>query len=277
MDRSMIRNFCIIAHIDHGKSTLADRILEMTGAMSSRQMMEQVLDKMDLERERGITIKLKPVRIDCNLFEDAGPIVMNLIDTPGHVDFSYEVSRSLAACEGALLVVDATQGIEAQTLANLYLALDHNLEIIPVVNKIDLPNADADRVAGEICELIGIDDSEVIRISAKTGQNVEAVLRAIVDRVSPPKGDQDDKLKALIFDSHFDPYKGVITYLRVMEGTVKPGDKIRMMSTGMEFDVIEVGVFIPEMKPMLEPRSRRGRLYSGADKDHVQIQGLEIP
>ena len=176
---------------------------------------------------------------------------MNLIDTPGHVDFSYEVSRSLAACEGALLVVDATQGIEAQTLANLYLALDHNLEIIPVVNKIDLPNADADRVAGEICELIGIDDSEVIRISAKTGQNVEAVLRAIVDRVSPPKGDQDDKLKALIFDSHFDPYKGVITYLRVMEGTVKPGDKIRMMSTGMEFDVIEVGVFIPEMKPML--------------------------
>ena len=249
MDRSRIRNFCIIAHIDHGKSTLADRILEMTGAMSQRQMMEQVLDKMDLERERGITIKLKPVRIECNLFPEAGPITMNLIDTPGHVDFSYEVSRSLAACEGALLVVDATQGIEAQTLANLYLALDHDLEIIPVINKIDLPAADPDRVAAEICELIGIDDSEVIKISAKTGENVEAVLKAIIDRVPPPVGDEDASLKALIFDSHFDPYKGVIAYLRVMDGSVKLGDRVRMMSNSMEYDVIETGTFAPEMKP----------------------------
>ncbi len=249
MDRSRIRNFCIIAHIDHGKSTLADRILEMTGAMSQRQMMEQVLDKMDLERERGITIKLKPVRIECNLFPEVGPVTMNLIDTPGHVDFSYEVSRSLAACEGALLVVDATQGIEAQTLANLYLALDHDLEIIPVINKIDLPAADPERVAAEICELIGIDDSEVIRISAKTGENVEAVLKAIIDRVPPPKGDEESNLKALIFDSHFDPYKGVIAYLRVMDGSVRFGDRVRMMSNGMEYDVIETGVFTPEMKP----------------------------
>lgn len=249
MDVSRIRNFCIIAHIDHGKSTLADRILEMTGALSQRQMTDQVLDKMELEKERGITIKLKPVRIECSLFPDLGEHVMNLIDTPGHVDFSYEVSRSLAACEGALLVVDATQGIEAQTLANLYLALDHNLEIIPVVNKIDLPNADPDRVTEEICELIGLDESEVIRISAKTGQNVDAVLRAIIERVPAPTGDRDAQAKALVFDSHFDPYKGVITYLRMMDGTLKTGDRIRMMSNGMEFDIIETGVFTPQMKP----------------------------
>ncbi|HOG53500.1 MAG TPA: GTP-binding protein, partial [Bacillota bacterium] len=250
MNSSSIRNFCIIAHIDHGKSTLADRILEMTGAMSQRQMTEQVLDKMDLERERGITIKLKPVRIECGIFKDKGPHIMNLIDTPGHVDFSYEVSRSLAACEGALLVVDATQGIEAQTLANLYLALDHDLEIIPVVNKIDLPNADPDKVAEEICELIGIDDSEVIRISAKTGQNVDKVLAAIIDRIPAPKGEIEAPLRALVFDSHFDPYKGVIAYIRIQEGSLKTGDRIRMMSNCMEFDVIEAGVFTPEMKPV---------------------------
>ncbi|OQB49174.1 MAG: Elongation factor 4 [Firmicutes bacterium ADurb.Bin153] len=249
MEISRIRNFCIIAHIDHGKSTLADRILEITGAMSRRQMTEQVLDKMELERERGITIKLKPVRIECSIFKDKGSYEMNLIDTPGHVDFSYEVSRSLAACEGALLVVDATQGIEAQTLANLYLALDHDLEIIPVVNKIDLPNADPDKVAKEICELIGMDDSEVIRISAKTGKNVEAVLEAIIGKVPAPKGDASAPLKALVFDSHFDPYKGVMVYVRVMEGSFKTGERIRMMSNGMEFDVIETGVFTPEMKP----------------------------
>lgn len=249
MEISRIRNFCIIAHIDHGKSTLADRILEITGAMSKRQMTEQVLDKMELERERGITIKLKPVRIECSIFEDKGSYEMNLIDTPGHVDFNYEVSRSLAACEGALLVVDATQGIEAQTLANLYLALDHDLEIVPVVNKIDLPNADPDKVAKEICELIGMDDSEIIRISAKTGKNVEAVLKAIIDKVPAPSGDSSAPLKALIFDSHFDPYKGVMIYIRVMEGSFSTGDRIRVMSNGMEFDIIETGVFTPEMKP----------------------------
>ncbi|HQJ25063.1 MAG TPA: translation elongation factor 4 [Bacillota bacterium] len=249
MEISRIRNFCIIAHIDHGKSTLADRILEITGAMSKRQMTEQVLDKMELERERGITIKLKPVRIECSIFEDKGSYEMNLIDTPGHVDFNYEVSRSLAACEGALLVVDATQGIEAQTLANLYLALDHDLEIVPVVNKIDLPNADPDKVAKEICELIGMDDSEIIRISAKTGKNVEAVLKAIIDKVPAPSGDSSAPLKALIFDSHFDPYKGVMIYIRVMEGSFSTGDRIRIMSNGMEFDIIETGVFTPEMKP----------------------------
>ncbi|HOY88967.1 MAG TPA: translation elongation factor 4 [Bacillota bacterium] len=249
MEISRIRNFCIIAHIDHGKSTLADRILEITGAMSKRQMTEQVLDKMELERERGITIKLKPVRIECSIFEDKGSYEMNLIDTPGHVDFNYEVSRSLAACEGALLVVDATQGIEAQTLANLYLALDHDLEIVPVVNKIDLPNADPDKVAKEICELIGMDDSEIIRISAKTGKNVEAVLKAIIDKVPAPSGDSSAPLKALIFDSHFDPYKGVMIYIRVMEGSFSTGDRIRIMSNGMEFDIIETGVFTPDMKP----------------------------
>jgi GTP-binding protein LepA len=248
MDMDRIRNFCIIAHIDHGKSTLADRILEMTGAMNQRQMMEQVLDKMDLERERGITIKLKPVRIECNIFEDLGPIVLNLIDTPGHVDFNYEVSRSLAACEGALLIVDATQGIEAQTLANLYLALDHNLEVIPVINKIDLPNADPDKVSGEICELMGIEDSNVLRISAKTGLNVDKVLRSIIENLPTPKGDYEARLKALVFDSHFDPYKGVIVYLRLMDGSVKAGDKVKMLSNGMEYDVTEVGVFTPEMK-----------------------------
>ena len=249
MEISRIRNFCIIAHIDHGKSTLADRILEITGAMSKRQMTEQVLDKMELERERGITIKLKPVRIECSIFEDKGSYEMNLIDTPGHVDFNYEVSRSLAACDGALLVVDATQGIEAQTLANLYLALDHDLEIVPVVNKIDLPNADPDKVAKEICELIGMDDSEIIRISAKTGKNVEAVLKAIIDKVPAPSGDSSAPLKALIFDSHFDPYKGVMIYIRVMEGSFSTGDRIRIMSNGMEFDIIETGVFTPDMKP----------------------------
>jgi len=244
-----IRNFSIIAHIDHGKSTLADRLLEYTGALSSREMREQFLDKMDLERERGITIKLQPVRLKYKA-DDGEEYVLNLIDTPGHVDFSYEVSRSLAACEGALLVVDASQGIEAQTLANVYMAMDLNLNIIGVINKIDLPGAQTDIVREEIEKVIGIDREEIIPISAKLGIGIHELLEAVVKLIPAPHGDENEELRALIFDSYFDPYKGAISYIKVETGQVKTGDIIRMMSTGKEFEVMEIGVLNPYMTPV---------------------------
>ena len=246
MATKYIRNFSIIAHIDHGKSTLADRLLEMTGTISQREMEEQLLDTMELERERGITIKAQSARLLYDA-KDGHQYTLNLIDTPGHVDFNYEVSRSLAACEGALLIVDATQGVEAQTLANVYLALEHDLEIIPIINKVDLPSADPERVCKEIEDIIGLDTSEAVMVSAKTGLGVDKVLEAIVEKIPEPKDESDKPLRALIFDSHFDPYKGAIANVRIMEGTVKTGDRIRMMSSGKEFEVIETGVFLPRM------------------------------
>ena len=244
-----IRNFCIIAHVDHGKSTLADRMLQMTGTISDRDMTEQVLDTMDLEREKGVTIKSSAVRMSYQA-QDGKVYELNLIDTPGHVDFNYEVSRALLACEGALLVVDATQGMEAQTLANLYLALEANLTIIPVINKIDLVSARPDEVAQELSNLLGFTPDEIYRISAKEGLNVDQVLEAVVQKVPPPKGDDGSALRALIFDSHYDPYKGVVAYVRVMEGRIHSEDMLRMMATGTDVRPVEIGYFAPEMKTL---------------------------
>ena len=239
MDQSKIRNFSIIAHIDHGKSTLADRLLEITGAVSKREMKDQLLDSMDLERERGITIKLNAVKLDYNGY------IINLIDTPGHVDFSYEVSRSLAACEGAVLVVDAAQGIEAQTLANLYLAMENDLVIIPVINKIDLPNANIPKVKKELMDVLGFKEDEIILCSAKTGEGVSSILDAVIERVKPPIINEDKKTRALIFDSHFDSYRGVILLVKIVDGKIKVGDKIKMMATNSVFEVVELGVYTP--------------------------------
>ncbi len=238
-----IRNFCIIAHIDHGKSTLADRMMEMTGTVEKREMKSQLLDSMDLEREKGITIKLAPVRMR---YKD---VDLNLIDTPGHVDFSYEVSRSLQACEGAILVVDASQGIQAQTLSNVYLAMEQDLTIIPVLNKVDLPAADIPRVSRQVINLLGCDESEIIHISAKTGQNVDKVLDAVVDKIPAPTGEVDDPTRALIFDSYYDDYRGVILYVRVVDGLIKKGESIRMMATGADGLALEVGHLNPAMQP----------------------------
>lgn len=238
-----IRNFCIIAHIDHGKSTLADRMMEMTGTVEKREMKSQLLDSMDLEREKGITIKLAPVRMRYKNVD------LNLIDTPGHVDFSYEVSRSLQACEGAILVVDASQGIQAQTLSNVYLAMEQDLTIIPVLNKVDLPAADIPRVSRQVINLLGCDEREIIHISAKTGQNVDKVLDAVIDKIPAPTGEVDDPTRALIFDSYYDDYRGVILYVRVVDGRIKKGESIRMMATGANGLALEVGHLNPAMQP----------------------------
>lgn len=248
----LIRNFCIIAHIDHGKSTLADRMMELTGTVEKRDMKSQLLDSMDLEREKGITIKLTPVRMRHGEYE------LNLIDTPGHVDFSYEVSRSLQACEGAILVVDASQGIQAQTLANVYLAMEQDLVIIPVLNKVDLPAADVPRVSKEVINLLGCDESEIIKISAKTGKNVDQVLEAIVERIPAPRGETSGATRALIFDSYYDDYRGVILYVRVVDGQLDKGDQIYMMATKAHGLALEIGKLAPGMAP--EPTLQTGEI-----------------
>ncbi len=248
MKMELVRNFSIIAHIDHGKSTLADRLLQVTGTISEREMTEQVLDSMELEREKGVTIKASAVRMNY-VHSDGQTYELNLIDTPGHVDFGYEVSRAMYACEGALLVVDASQGVEAQTLANLYMALEADLEIIPVINKIDLPSARPDEVAEEIRDLLGTPLDQILRISAKLGENIDTVLTAVVERVPPPKGDPDAPLRALIFDSHYDAYKGVVAYVRVFDGSIAPNDHLQLMATDARLQPVEIGIFSPEMKP----------------------------
>ena len=265
-DANNIRNFCIIAHIDHGKSTLADRILEQTGVFEHREMVEQILDSMELERERGITIKSKAVHLNYRA-KDGREYILNLIDTPGHVDFTYEVSRALAACEGALLVVDATQGIEAQTLANVYLALEHDLEIIPVINKIDLPSARPEEVRREIEDVIGIDASYAPCVSAKTGLNVDQVLEAIVEHIPSPAGDPSKPLQALVFDAFYDNYRGAICFIRVKEGILRAGMRMKMMATGGEYDVVEVGIFSPDYTPCAELRAGDVGYVSASIKD----------
>ena len=261
-----IRNFSIIAHIDHGKSTLADRLIEMTGTVEKREMSEQFLDNMELERERGITIKAQTVRLKYTA-SDGEIYQLNLIDTPGHVDFTYEVSRSLAACEGALLVVDSTQGVEAQTLSNVYLALEHDLEIVPVINKIDLPSADVERVRNEIEETIGLDASDAVKCSAKTGIGVDEILEAIVKKIPPPNGDETKPLQALIFDSYFDSYKGAVAHVRIFDGTVKKGDKLKLLATGKEFDATEIGIFSPSMTELNELKAGEVGYICGSLKD----------
>lgn len=261
-----IRNFSIIAHIDHGKSTLADRLIELTGTVEKREMSEQFLDNMELERERGITIKAQTVRLKYTA-RDGNEYQLNLIDTPGHVDFTYEVSRSLAACEGALLVVDATQGVEAQTLSNVYLALDHDLEIIPVINKIDLPSADVERTKNEIEEAIGLDATDAVTCSAKTGEGVENILEAIVNKIPPPNSDVDTPLQALIFDSYFDSYKGAVAHVRLMAGKIRKGDKLKLIATGKEFDANEIGIFAPNMTELAELKAGEVGYICGSLKD----------
>ena len=244
MNQKNIRNFSIIAHIDHGKSTLADRILEITGAVTEREKKDQLLDNMDIERERGITIKLNAVQLKYR--KDNEEYILHLIDTPGHVDFTYEVSRSLAACEGAILVVDAAQGIEAQTLANLYLALDHDLTIIPVINKIDLPNANPEKVKKELIDTFGFDEKEIILTSAKNGIGIQELVEAVIDRIPAPKGDKNKPLQALIFDSYYDPYRGIVALVRIVQGTLKATDNIKMLATNASYDIVELGVSTPK-------------------------------
>ena len=260
MEQALTRNFCIIAHIDHGKSTLADRLIELTGTMRPEEIGEQVMDSMELERERGITIKAKAVRLHYKA-NNGQTYRLNLVDTPGHVDFSYEVSRTLVACEGAVLVIDATQGIQAQTLANTYLAMEHNLEIIPVINKIDLPGSEPERVLDEIVNVLGYKAQDVLFISAKTGQGVPLLLEEIVRRIAPPAGDAIKPLRALIFDSRYDAYKGVIAYLRVVDGRIAKGDRLRLMSNNTEIEVLEVGYFAPQPVAVNRTYSRGRRLY----------------
>ena len=269
-----IRNFCIIAHIDHGKSTIADRLMELTGQVSGRDMEEQLLDSMDLERERGITIKLTPVRMYYTA-DDGNEYELNLIDTPGHVDFTYEVSRSLAACEGAILVVDATQGIEAQTLANVYLALENDLEIVPVVNKIDLASADIEGTKKEIEDVIGLDASDAPCVSAKEGTNIRDVLEKIVTQIPPPDGDTEAPLKALIFDSYYDNYKGVILFVRIKDGCVKVGDLIRTFRSDKQYDVTEVGVFSPKLVPKEILRAGEVGYIAASIKSDRAVAGIQ--